>query len=137
MLYFIDAYDQFGKVNLFESDYYDETYDYFSIMHYDSKSFSKNGKDTIVTTSPGMTAVIGRVKDFSPVDLRKINRMYKCSEQRNLNGGMGGNSVFGGALQPAQPTFIPQQFTNPPALNQPNPFQAIAPAAPPPAGSKI
>ena len=36
-----DAYDQFGKVDLAESSYYGQTYDYYSIMHYDSLAFSK------------------------------------------------------------------------------------------------
>ena len=48
-----DAYDQFGRVNLFESNYYEEAYDYYSIMHYDRKSFSKNGQDTMVAKQPG------------------------------------------------------------------------------------
>ncbi|KRY85459.1 Zinc metalloproteinase nas-8 [Trichinella pseudospiralis] len=73
------GYDQFGKANLLESDYYDENYDYFSILHYDSKAFSRNGRNTIEARMPGMTAIIGRMKDFSPVDLRKINKMYNCS----------------------------------------------------------
>lgn len=65
-------------------------------MHYDRRSFSKNGRDTMVAkeagekfASPvdfnfrvwpgaGMTSVIGRVKNFSPADLRKINKVYDC-----------------------------------------------------------
>jgi len=79
-----DAYDQFGKVNLLESDYYGENYDYFSIMHYDSKSFSKNGLNTIEAKVPDMTRIVGRVKDFSPTDLRKINKMYRCPSNNNV-----------------------------------------------------
>lgn len=78
-----DAYDQFGRVNLFESNYYDEKYDYYSIMHYDRKSFSKNGGDTMVSRKPGMSRVIGKVKDFSTIDLRKINKMYSCKNSVN------------------------------------------------------
>ncbi|CDW54645.1 zinc metalloproteinase nas 8 [Trichuris trichiura] len=73
-----DAYDQFGKANLLESDFYGERYDYFSIMHYDSKAFTRNGRRTIEAVQPGMTDIIGQMKDFSAVDLRKINKMYNC-----------------------------------------------------------
>ncbi|KHJ45309.1 shTK domain protein [Trichuris suis] len=74
----VDAYDQFGKANLLESDFYGERYDYFSIMHYDSKAFTRNGRRTIEAVQPGMTDIIGQMKDFSAVDLRKINKMYNC-----------------------------------------------------------
>lgn len=63
----LDAYDQFGKVDLSESSYYGQMYDYFSIMHYDSLAFSKNGLETMIAKRPEMTAVIGSAIDFSPV----------------------------------------------------------------------
>ncbi|VDM84435.1 unnamed protein product [Strongylus vulgaris] len=62
-----DAYDQFGKVDLSESSYYGQVYDYYSIMHYDSLAFSKNGLETMVARVPEMTRVIGSAIDFSPV----------------------------------------------------------------------
>lgn len=77
-LLFKDAYDQFGKVDLTESSYYDQLYDYQSIMHYDSMAFSKNGFETLIARSPEMTAVIGSAIDFSPIDLVKIRKMYQC-----------------------------------------------------------
>lgn len=45
---FVEAYDQFGRVDLTESSYYGQPYDYYSIMHYDSLAFSKNGFETLV-----------------------------------------------------------------------------------------
>uniref|UniRef100_A0A915L116 Metalloendopeptidase n=1 Tax=Romanomermis culicivorax TaxID=13658 RepID=A0A915L116_ROMCU len=83
----IDAYDQFGKVNTFESDNYGEPYDYYSvrIMHYDRKAFSKNGLFTIEAKKPGMTYVMGTGKELSPVDLRKLNKMYNCPYDYFLN----------------------------------------------------
>ncbi|CAD6197157.1 unnamed protein product [Caenorhabditis auriculariae] len=75
-----DAYDQFGKVDLAESSYYGQVYDYYSIMHYDSLAFSKNGFETMVAKRPEMTAVIGAAIDFSPVDVLKMNLMYQCTE---------------------------------------------------------
>ncbi|KAI6214298.1 Zinc metalloproteinase nas-8 [Aphelenchoides besseyi] len=74
-----EAYDQFGRVDLAESSYYGEGYDYHSIMHYDSMAFSKNGRETLVARQPAMTHVIGSALDFSPTDLIKIQRMYMCS----------------------------------------------------------
>jgi hypothetical protein len=74
-----DAYDQFGRVDLIESSYYDQQYDYFSVMHYDREAFSKNGQDTIKTRDTRYNHLIGHARDFSPIDLSKINSMYQCS----------------------------------------------------------
>ncbi|KAI6187333.1 Zinc metalloproteinase nas-8 [Aphelenchoides besseyi] len=79
LMHSIEAYDQFGRVDLAESSYYGEGYDYHSIMHYDSMAFSKNGRETLVARQPAMTHVIGSALDFSPTDLVKIQRMYMCS----------------------------------------------------------
>ncbi|KAI1714513.1 astacin (Peptidase family m12A) domain-containing protein [Ditylenchus destructor] len=67
-----EAYDQFGRVDLTESSYYGQQYDY------NSSNFSKNGRETLVAKQPGMTAVIGSALDFSQTDLSKIQRMYQC-----------------------------------------------------------
>lgn len=49
-----------------------ESYDYRSIMHYDSTAFSKNGKDTITTVVNGFTSVIGQATDLSKNDIIKV-----------------------------------------------------------------
>ncbi|CAD5215036.1 unnamed protein product [Bursaphelenchus okinawaensis] len=82
------ALDQFGKVDLSKTSYYGQPYDYKSILHYDSLAFSKNGFPTMLPKKPATT--IGNAKDFSDVDLAKINRMYKC-DRRPLN------ALFGAA----------------------------------------
>uniref|UniRef100_A0A0N5AQI8 Metalloendopeptidase n=1 Tax=Syphacia muris TaxID=451379 RepID=A0A0N5AQI8_9BILA len=74
----LEAYDQFGRVDLSESSYYGQPYDYYSIMHYDSLAFSKNGFETLVAKRPEMTPIIGSAIDFSNTDLIKINKMYSC-----------------------------------------------------------
>ncbi|KAK6050195.1 astacin [Cooperia oncophora] len=66
-----EAYDQFGKVDLSESSYYGQMYDYYSIMHYDSLAFSKNGFETMVAKRPEMTAT----------DILKMNLMYQCGQR--------------------------------------------------------
>lgn len=75
----LEAYDQFGRVDLSESSYYGQPYDYHSIMHYDSMAFSKNGFETMIAKQPGMTSIIGSAIDFSNVDLTKIRKMYQCA----------------------------------------------------------
>ncbi|XP_055588959.1 seminal metalloprotease 1-like [Uranotaenia lowii] len=50
-------------------------YDYASLMHYPPKSFSKNGRRTIV---PLKDVVIGQRKGLSKIDIIKLNKMYKC-----------------------------------------------------------
>ncbi|KRZ77139.1 Zinc metalloproteinase nas-8 [Trichinella papuae] len=77
------AHSQFQKVSPSESNTFGERYDYRSIMHYDSKSFSKNGRDTMVAREPGMTSVMGKSDDFSPSDLRRLNALYNCHGRPN------------------------------------------------------
>uniref|UniRef100_A0A0K0F6U6 Metalloendopeptidase n=1 Tax=Strongyloides venezuelensis TaxID=75913 RepID=A0A0K0F6U6_STRVS len=74
------ALDQFGKVDLTKTSYYGQDYDYKSILHYDSLAFSKNGLPTMLPKMTSMATTIGNAKDFSEVDLKKINRMYKCTD---------------------------------------------------------
>ncbi|GMT26259.1 hypothetical protein PFISCL1PPCAC_17556, partial [Pristionchus fissidentatus] len=118
-----DAYDQFGKVDLSESSYYGQVYDYHSVMHYDSLAFSKNGFETMVAKRPEMTKVIGSAIDFSPTDILKINLMYGCTEQLAASGVVSPtnlgtfSSLGGGSLPPAslipQPAIVPLGFPQP------------------------
>lgn len=48
MLFVSAYYNDFGKASDREVSAYGVPYDYQSVMHYPSKAFSKNGKDTIV-----------------------------------------------------------------------------------------
>lgn len=52
-------------------------YDYGSVMHYGSKSFSKNGLDTIVPLG-GDNIKIGQRVGMSESDILRLNRMYNC-----------------------------------------------------------
>ncbi|GMR50677.1 hypothetical protein PMAYCL1PPCAC_20872, partial [Pristionchus mayeri] len=123
-----DAYDQFGKVDLSESSYYGQAYDYHSVMHYDSLAFSKNGFETMIAKRPEMTKVIGSAIDFSPVDILKINLMYSCSEQLAASGvvtpiNIGTYTLGAGNLPPAslipQPAIIPSPGIPPPGIPPP------------------
>ncbi|CAJ0928964.1 unnamed protein product, partial [Mesorhabditis belari] len=101
-----DAYDQFGKVDLSESSYYGQPYDYHSIMHYDSLAFSKNGYETMVAKRAEMTSVIGSAIDFSPVDLVKINLMYGCTEQSPLTAISPNTQIAPAVISPALPVSV-------------------------------
>uniref|UniRef100_A0A0N5AZI6 Metalloendopeptidase n=1 Tax=Syphacia muris TaxID=451379 RepID=A0A0N5AZI6_9BILA len=79
------ALDQFGKVDLSKTSYYGQPYDYKSILHYDSLAFSKNGYPTMLPKQRGYASTIGNAKDFSEIDLAKINRMYGCPASNRLN----------------------------------------------------
>uniref|UniRef100_A0AC35U4N0 Metalloendopeptidase n=1 Tax=Rhabditophanes sp. KR3021 TaxID=114890 RepID=A0AC35U4N0_9BILA len=69
---------QFDVISPALQDTQGESYDYKSIMHYDSTAFSRNGKNTIETSVDGFTNVIGSSTEFSKHDIIKINKLYKC-----------------------------------------------------------
>jgi hypothetical protein len=52
-------------------------YDYGSIMHYGTNSFSNNGKPTLVPRTAGVS--IGTAKKLSPIDIAEVRNLYRCS----------------------------------------------------------
>ncbi|KAH7729807.1 CRE-NAS-4 protein [Aphelenchoides avenae] len=73
------ADDQFEKYGQNVIDQLHEPYDYGSIMHYGPYAFSSNGKRTIVARKVGAQHMGQRIQ-FSEIDLRKINKLYQCSD---------------------------------------------------------
>lgn len=55
-------------------------YDYYSIMHYGPKAFSKNKENTIITKDPKYMKIIGQRNLISPGDFARINHMYECDD---------------------------------------------------------
>ncbi|KAJ7393856.1 hypothetical protein OS493_003523 [Desmophyllum pertusum] len=66
---------QFPKITSIDS--LGTPYDYGSVMHYGSKSFTKNGQPTIVSKKVGVT--LGQRNGLSAIDIEQMNKMYKCS----------------------------------------------------------
>ncbi|VDM73070.1 unnamed protein product [Strongylus vulgaris] len=71
-------WDQFDKVLPPKATTYNVPYDYKSIMHYDSKAFTKNGDITMETLNPEFQDIIGKSKDATPSDYRKVCEIYSC-----------------------------------------------------------
>jgi len=69
----------FNKYSWNEINLLGEPYDLSSIMHYNSKAFSKNGHNTIDVIKPNSTAVIGQTSGLSTTDIRKLNKLYSCT----------------------------------------------------------
>ncbi|VDN57398.1 unnamed protein product [Dracunculus medinensis] len=79
---------QFDQISAAVQDLLGEKYDYRSIMHYDSTAFSKNGMNTVETIENGFTEIIGSALELSELDIKKINKLYKC-ENNNSNSNEG------------------------------------------------
>ncbi|VDK63135.1 unnamed protein product [Cylicostephanus goldi] len=78
LLFTLGANSDFDKLTQLDLSYYGEGYDYLSIMHYESDEGSKNGRNTIEAKDPRYTPLMGKGIDFSPSDLRRLNRAYTC-----------------------------------------------------------
>uniref|UniRef100_A0A914X8T1 Metalloendopeptidase n=1 Tax=Plectus sambesii TaxID=2011161 RepID=A0A914X8T1_9BILA len=77
-----DGYaDQFEKYSLNQVDYLGQPYDYYSIMHYGPRTFSKNGQDTIrpVASARAQGITLGNRNVFSAIDIKELNLIAQCS----------------------------------------------------------
>lgn len=69
----------FGKLPYDAATSYGIAYDYASVLHYKSTSFTKNGKPTLEPLKATPEALkMGQRNGFSNGDILKINAMYKC-----------------------------------------------------------
>ena len=66
-----------------EGDYLNEPYDYDSVMHYPRTGFGivVNGRrQATIIPKDKPWRKIGQRKGFSAIDLRQINKLYKCTK---------------------------------------------------------
>uniref|UniRef100_A0A3Q3WCT5 Metalloendopeptidase n=1 Tax=Mola mola TaxID=94237 RepID=A0A3Q3WCT5_MOLML len=69
--YFVYNFDKKDTNNL------GTPYDYSSVMHYGRTAFGKLGAETIIPI-PDSSVPIGQRHGLSDIDIRRINRLYKC-----------------------------------------------------------
>lgn len=74
------AFPNFDTVDPEKFSNFGTGYDLYSVMHYDKKSFSKNGENTIVPRNLRYKNIIGQRVGLSNGDAKRINNMYKCFE---------------------------------------------------------
>ncbi|XP_022788456.1 zinc metalloproteinase nas-15-like [Stylophora pistillata] len=66
----------FNKYSRSTIDSLGTPYDYGSVMHYDSRAFSRNGLPTIVAKKSRVT--LGNCRGLSKIDILQIKLLYKC-----------------------------------------------------------
>ncbi|CAG9807141.1 unnamed protein product [Chironomus riparius] len=72
--------NQFVAVDPLLFENFGTPYDYYSVMHYDTYTFSKNGLQTILPNDYNYRNVLGQRIGLSIGDVKRINSMYKCDQ---------------------------------------------------------
>lgn len=75
--------DQFDKYSWRTLDHLGVSYDYQSIMHYDRKAFTKNGKPTIVAIGNENMEFRSPHQLLSTRDALEVNGLYDCIKTKN------------------------------------------------------
>ncbi|XP_070579813.1 bone morphogenetic protein 1-like [Ptychodera flava] len=86
-----DRLDHFVKKSQLEINSFGQAYDYQSIMHYPTRTFTKNGKDTIEPLMHGVK--IGQRQGLSQGDVIQARELYQCPKpecNQNLTSSTGG-----------------------------------------------
>lgn len=83
----------FVKYTTEDIDTLETSYDYGSLMHYESTAFTSNGLPTIVPRKSA-NITLGQRNGLSPIDILEIKRYYKCFSVANRNFAMLMNATF-------------------------------------------
>jgi len=71
----------FDRYNYNQVNFFNEAYDYGSIMHYRNDAFSSNGRPTIrpsLAGYEGWEQYMGRGDKMSAQDIKKLKAYYSC-----------------------------------------------------------
>lgn len=76
----ISILDQFDKYSLNQVDYLGQPYDYYSVMHYEPRTFSKNGQETIrpIASAREKGITLQHRNQFSEIDINELNIIANC-----------------------------------------------------------
>ena len=79
-LFSLGQQSNFKKYSHQEADILGIAYDYSSVMHYGSKAFSKNGKETIKPIRQ-VNGNLGDAEGLSELDAIQLNALYDCKSK--------------------------------------------------------
>ncbi|GIY85431.1 zinc metalloproteinase nas-15 [Caerostris darwini] len=72
--------NNFQKYTSYVQQTLDEEYDYASLLHYSRRAFSRNSLPTVEPKNIVGNFIIGQRFGFSRTDIRKINKLYNCTD---------------------------------------------------------
>ncbi|GIY56830.1 meprin A subunit beta [Caerostris extrusa] len=72
--------NNFQKYTSYVQQTLDEEYDYASLLHYSRRAFSRNSLPTVEPKNLVGNFIIGQRFGFSQTDIRKINKLYNCTD---------------------------------------------------------
>ena len=81
MLFTLGELKNFRKLSKDEINSFGIKYDFGSIMHYASNTFSRNGFDITIRPRPGIIARIGQRQKLSPLDIKQAKLLYRCASK--------------------------------------------------------
>lgn len=77
--FLLDHHYDYEKMDITETGMNDKKYDYYSIMHYSTRTFAKDRqKPTFEPTQHIEMHNIGQRKYLSDVDIKGIHQLYQC-----------------------------------------------------------
>ena len=84
--------DNFARYSRGEVSTLELPYDLRSVMHYDARAFSRNGRPTIVpvNSNNARLAELGQDDGMTKLDVKKLNTLYDCKVEESCKDPLGG-----------------------------------------------